>query len=704
MGSEVDDGEESDVLAALANNPVLNALRRYRETAGTTYMAPSILQPISEVSDVGHDPYRSAKADWEKQLRAHLVKEGVHPSKHDELMNDNQFLLGRLGQCGGFGRSEMVSELQSELVFGQLEREIANLGRCGPVSEFPSDLHSQLPVPRRQLASQLAEGAALQDLVAGRCGIIEDSVYQSQLTQLRASQLQSTFLIDDGVKDVQCGGVAPLGELFSWLTGWMDPATKRALGVGKMPMCGGGSTISSYAGSTFGSGVNTQPPRGGGGGGGAAGGAKATKGKGPGALDLPVHPRMQQHNAAPEPALPIQDNGLMYADIARNGLASVALEQVREAVPIAGTGPGLGRVVCARMLSPRLGQQKFGLSWISELRLSKEPPPEKVQALDQILKEWSQCLKWPSLCQPLGVMAAKLEAGVPGIWFAWAEPLSSHGQVIAAGQKPTDAVSLLEALKVFPPLGLEWRVHVARKLCETLAALHAAGHSHGTLAPRAVWVSAMGEVSITEAGLSDGLLDSGIYHRDELLAHLGLEYARYLAPEGWKYAPGANIVESGMHKDIWALGLILLELLAGVEPVNGECTSLSQLSAKVQKPPVIPRPGADAWLKDVPRARGAIHRCLSMKPIERPEAQEILMSLVLLPPELQPPPAEQQPPPQQTSPPPVAQPPAPLTAQQDAAGLGARPPAPAPARTALSEASRQTSISFAAPITAAGHH
>mmetsp|Transcript_2428 Transcript_2428/g.6061 ORF Transcript_2428/g.6061 Transcript_2428/m.6061 type:complete len:690 (+) Transcript_2428:62-2131(+) len=689
MGSEVDGDEDESLFDALANNPVLNALRRYKETAGTSYMTSSVLEPISETSVVNlNDPYHSAKADWERQLRAHLVNEGGF-DQGSEMNNRGDFPFQI--QCGNFTRSEYASELQSEVVFGQLERHLAGFARCGPVSDMQSDYYGG-----SQLQSQLAEGVALQDLVAGRCGIVENSQYGGASQFRGASQLQSTYLIDDGTKNVQCGGMMPFGPLFGWLAGMLDPATKDALGISKVPICGGGSTLSSYGGSGFQSGLNTQRQ-------GAAGGQKKDpSGKG-GAFDLPSHPRMQQ---AGMPEAPVQDNGLLYADIAKNGLDTVALEQVREApFAITADGPGLGRVVVARMLSPRLGPSKFGLAWISELRVSREPEPEKVKALDNVLKEWSQCLKWPSLCRPLGVMAAKLEAGTHGIWFAWSEPLSSSGPVIAPGQKPTDAVSLREALCVQPPLGLEWRLHVARRLCETLEALHASGNSHGSLAPRSIWVSAMGEVSITEAGISDGLLDAGIYHRDELLAYLGLEFARYLAPEGWRYAPGQNIAECGVHKDMWALGLIFLELLAGAEPANIDCSKLAQLSAKIQKPPSVPRAGADGWLRDLPLARQMITRCLSMRPTDRPSAREVSSSLVVQQPRPEPEvrPRPQQPEQQPVAEAAVAQPPAPAAAPEAAPSynFGFRPRAPAPARTALSEASGKTSISFVGPYT--GH-
>mmetsp|Transcript_58583 Transcript_58583/g.130947 ORF Transcript_58583/g.130947 Transcript_58583/m.130947 type:complete len:148 (-) Transcript_58583:336-779(-) len=136
MGSEVDGDEDESLFDALANNPVLNALRRYKETAGTSYMTSSVLEPISETSVVNlNDPYHSAKADWERQLRAHLVNEGGF-DQGSEMNNRGDFPFQI--QCGNFTRTSqgewfLATRIAFLLMICGWQSTCTYVGkRCGP--------------------------------------------------------------------------------------------------------------------------------------------------------------------------------------------------------------------------------------------------------------------------------------------------------------------------------------------------------------------------------------------------------------------------------------------------------------------------------------------------------------------------------------------------------------------------------------------
>ncbi|CAJ1454200.1 unnamed protein product [Effrenium voratum] len=170
-----------------------------------------------------------------------------------------------------------------------------------------------------------------------------------------------------------------------------------------------------------------------------------------------------------------------------------------------------------------------------------------------------------------------------------------------------------------PTRGLAWRLAVARQLCLAVDALHRSGRSHGSLAPRNVLV-ADGDICLMEAGLTGALLEVGALREHELLGALGLGFARYLAPEGWHARP-----PRGAKADIFSLGLILMEVLAGSRP-NPECKSLQQLSAKL-----LPKRGCwqpQVRCSELPEvARRAIESCFHQDPEMRPSAQELLFSL-----------------------------------------------------------------------------
>eukprot|EP00434_Breviolum_minutum_P026675 symbB.v1.2.023576.t1/scaffold2167.1/size87172/3 len=110
----------------------------------------------------------------------------------------------------------------------------------------------------------------------------------------------------------------------------------------------------------------------------------------------------------------------------------------------------------------------------------------------------------------------------------------------------------------------------------------------------------------------------------DLLGAMGLAFARYLPPEGW-HVPRSG----GMAADIFALGLVLLEVLDASGIPNPECKNLQQLSAKM-----LPKRGQ--WQPQVKKGpydelplktRQVIESCFSPNPKQRPSAQELLFSL-----------------------------------------------------------------------------
>ncbi|HJQ96675.1 MAG TPA: protein kinase [Candidatus Polarisedimenticolaceae bacterium] len=159
------------------------------------------------------------------------------------------------------------------------------------------------------------------------------------------------------------------------------------------------------------------------------------------------------------------------------------------------------------------------------------------------------------------------------------------------------------------PLGAALRI--ARQICDGLAAAHAEGVVHRDLKPANVLVDALGRVKIADFGLA------------ELTGGGGGKLAgtpSYMAPEQTASAP------VDQRTDIWALGIILYEMLCGRLPF--QATDAPGLFALIREGDP-PRPRS--FVPDLPEALEAIVlKALAKRPAERPgtalELDEALVS------------------------------------------------------------------------------
>ncbi len=143
----------------------------------------------------------------------------------------------------------------------------------------------------------------------------------------------------------------------------------------------------------------------------------------------------------------------------------------------------------------------------------------------------------------------------------------------------------------------EAAVEITIRLCEALAPLHRAGLIHGGLAPATVWLAKDGQVSVTGAALRP------------TAAKAGKPWGRtpYLSPE---QAAGEMAHPAS---DVYAIGLLLYEMLAGRRPFEASEESELILQHLRREPPPL-----RTWVPDLPPPLAQIvHKALAKEPAAR---------------------------------------------------------------------------------------
>ena len=173
-----------------------------------------------------------------------------------------------------------------------------------------------------------------------------------------------------------------------------------------------------------------------------------------------------------------------------------------------------------------------------------------------------------------------------------------------------DGEDLATLLRRIGHLPIQKGMELARQICAGLSAAHEIGVVHRDLKPANIMLDGRGRARITDFGLSGVVEEFG---RDE---HSGTP--AYMAPEQLNGAPATT------QTDIYALGLVLYEILTGKRPFEGKNVAELIDQHRTATPP----PPSSRIREIDPMAERAILRCLSQKPAERPTGPiEVLAAL-----------------------------------------------------------------------------
>lgn len=170
---------------------------------------------------------------------------------------------------------------------------------------------------------------------------------------------------------------------------------------------------------------------------------------------------------------------------------------------------------------------------------------------------------------------------------------------------------LRKLLDVNSTVAVDTAVGLVLEAAEALAEAHAHGIIHRDIKPENLFLARMADGTVTLKVIDFGICKhrSGDNSRSFTLRGRTLGSPHYMAPEQI-----TSPDEVDARADIWALGVVLYELLSGYQPFAGE--TLTSLCAHVVHSP--PRKALRKVNPDVPVAlERVVLRCLSKQPSER---------------------------------------------------------------------------------------
>ncbi|UWG96171.1 Stk1 family PASTA domain-containing Ser/Thr kinase [Dehalobacter sp. DCM] len=136
--------------------------------------------------------------------------------------------------------------------------------------------------------------------------------------------------------------------------------------------------------------------------------------------------------------------------------------------------------------------------------------------------------------------------------------------------------TLKDLIRTHAPLSQEQAIHIVRQIAEALKHAHINNIIHRDIKPQNILVTADGRAKVTDFGIARAASASTLTHTGDIVGSV-----HYLSPEQAKGAP------TTAQSDIYSLGIILYELIAGKLPYDGDTPitiALKHIQEEVELP------------------------------------------------------------------------------------------------------------------------
>ncbi len=228
-----------------------------------------------------------------------------------------------------------------------------------------------------------------------------------------------------------------------------------------------------------------------------------------------------------------------------------------------------------------------------------------------------------------GKLAAQLSH--PGI-VAIYDTFHDHG-IDGIVLEYVDGTTLRDRLDTGPPLAPVEAIAIVQRVADALSEAHRRGLVHRDIKPANILLASRGAVKVTDFGIAK-LLDGLDLTQPGMLVGT----AKYLSPE---QVTGESV---DGRSDVYALGVVLYEMLTGVAPFVGD-TDAATVLARLQLPaPPIRRHRTDLHHE----LEVLVERMLDRSPVRRPDMAQVAATLATAAPTITfapaPTPAESDPP------------------------------------------------------------
>ena len=188
--------------------------------------------------------------------------------------------------------------------------------------------------------------------------------------------------------------------------------------------------------------------------------------------------------------------------------------------------------------------------------------------------------------------------------------LGQHGETLYMAMELLDGSDFGQILQAHGRLEVATAVGYVLQVCEAVAEAHAVGVVHRDLKPENLFLCTRADgtpcVKVLDFGLAK--LRGGGSRASLTRVNRGMGTPHYMAPEQWLSAR-----DVGPGADIWGIGVILFQLIAGAKPFDDEDEGALCQSVLFSAPTDLDRfvPNPPPGLADV------IMRCLEKKPNHR---------------------------------------------------------------------------------------